>query len=183
MNAFKKIFSLIMVVAMLTVVFTSCDVINGLIGGEECQHTYDDKWSTDATNHWHAATCEHTELKDGLGAHSDGNTDGKCDTCNYTMSTAGTGNNSSANNTPKVVTYTVIVKNPAGAPVSGAKVILISENGYYTSAKTTDAQGKATFALEEGEWTAALAEEVEGYTSTTDERFAVENGSATINLK
>lgn len=33
------------------------------------EHTYSDEWSSDDTNHWHAATCEHTNEKKDLGAH------------------------------------------------------------------------------------------------------------------
>lgn len=33
------------------------------------EHTFAEKWSSDATNHWHAATCEHTEEKDGFAKH------------------------------------------------------------------------------------------------------------------
>ena len=54
----------------------------------EHQHTWANTWSSDATNHWHAATCEgHTNEKKDVGAHADANNDGKCDTCEYQMST------------------------------------------------------------------------------------------------
>lgn len=32
-------------------------------------HTFSDEWSYDATNHWHAATCEHKDEKADVGAH------------------------------------------------------------------------------------------------------------------
>ena len=32
-------------------------------------HTYSDEWSADATSHWHAATCAHTEEKADVAAH------------------------------------------------------------------------------------------------------------------
>ena len=35
-------------------------------------HTYSTEWESDATEHWHAATCEHTELKDSKAAHEFG---------------------------------------------------------------------------------------------------------------
>ena len=34
------------------------------------KHTYSEEWSFDETSHWHAATCEHTDKKAGLAAHS-----------------------------------------------------------------------------------------------------------------
>lgn len=56
---------------------------------EEHQHTYSDEWSTSETQHWHAATCEHTDQKKDLANHVDANDDGKCDTCGYQMKTGG----------------------------------------------------------------------------------------------
>lgn len=79
----RKILALLLVAVMAVMALASCDVLNGLTGGEECEHTYSEKWSSDATNHWHAATCEHGENKDSLGAHDDANEDGICDTCAY----------------------------------------------------------------------------------------------------
>lgn len=35
-------------------------------------HTFSTEWESDATEHWHAATCEHTELKDSKAAHEFG---------------------------------------------------------------------------------------------------------------
>ena len=46
-------------------------------------HTFEEDWSTDAENHWHDATCEHTEEKDSLGAHVDDDEDFVCDTCGH----------------------------------------------------------------------------------------------------
>ncbi len=36
------------------------------------KHTYATEWSKDETNHWHAATCAHTDEKSGLQAHNFG---------------------------------------------------------------------------------------------------------------
>lgn len=47
----------------------------------EHTHTYSSEWSSDATQHWHAATCEHTDLKANVANHVDSNHDGKCDVC------------------------------------------------------------------------------------------------------
>jgi hypothetical protein len=35
-------------------------------------HTFAEEWSKDANNHWHAATCEHTEEVEGKAAHTFG---------------------------------------------------------------------------------------------------------------
>jgi len=60
----------------------------GLVAcGEEEQshtHTFDTTtWSSDATKHWHAATCEHSTEKADVDGHVDENIDGTCDTCGY----------------------------------------------------------------------------------------------------
>ncbi len=38
--------------------------------GAALGHTYAQTWSHDETNHWHAATCEHTDLKKDVAAHA-----------------------------------------------------------------------------------------------------------------
>ena len=50
-------------------------------------HTFDENaWvNTDATGHWHPATCAHTEEKDAFAPHTyDGDDDFTCNTCGYT---------------------------------------------------------------------------------------------------
>ena len=48
------------------------------------EHTYDTtKWESDATKHWHAATCDHATEKADVDGHVDANVDGTCDTCGY----------------------------------------------------------------------------------------------------
>lgn len=59
------------------------------------EHTFSDTWSSDETNHWHAATCEHTDEVAGKAAHTwDAGTDNgngkfvyKCTVCNKTRTT------------------------------------------------------------------------------------------------
>ena len=46
------------------------------------EHTFATSWTHDETNHWHTATCEHTELTSGLAVHSYGD-DNICDDCGY----------------------------------------------------------------------------------------------------
>lgn len=61
----------------------SCAVLvacTGKGGSSAHIHTYSTEWTSDATHHWHAATCEHTaEVKD-KAEHSFA--DGKCSVCN-----------------------------------------------------------------------------------------------------
>ncbi len=51
-------------------------------------HTFAETWSKDATHHWYAATCEHTEEVSGRAAHDFG-TDNKCDDCGYLIESQG----------------------------------------------------------------------------------------------
>lgn len=47
------------------------------------EHTYAGTWSWDDKNHWHAATCEHTDQKKDVAAHDYGD-DNVCDVCGNT---------------------------------------------------------------------------------------------------
>ena len=49
-------------------------------------HDYGTTWESDANNHWNECSCGD---KANVGAHSDGNADGKCDTCDYQMTNGG----------------------------------------------------------------------------------------------
>ena len=49
------------------------------------EHEFSTDWSTDDTNHWHSAICEHEEEKSDVEAHSyDNACDPSCDVCGYT---------------------------------------------------------------------------------------------------
>lgn len=48
----------------------------------EHTHTYEEAWSSDANEHWHAADCGHNLVSD-KAAHEDADNDGACDTCEY----------------------------------------------------------------------------------------------------
>ena len=85
-----KIFALILVALIAMLSFASCDDEttdnggnNNGGGGNQHQHTFSENWSSNATKHWHQATCEHGEIKDGNADHVDADEDGKCDVCNY----------------------------------------------------------------------------------------------------
>ena len=48
-------------------------------------HKYNEEWKSDESNHWNECACGDKANK---AAHTDSNNDGKCDTCEYQMSTA-----------------------------------------------------------------------------------------------
>ncbi len=71
----KKVLTLTLCLLAMLLVFAAC--------AEEHQHTFDTQWRYDETNHWHDATCEHTEEVSDKGAHvfDGGDT---CTVCSYT---------------------------------------------------------------------------------------------------
>lgn len=72
----KNLLLLISIILLITVALASCE--------KKCEHTFSDKWNSDAENHWHPATCEHAETERGnLAPHADANEDGICDVCEY----------------------------------------------------------------------------------------------------
>ncbi len=73
----KKTFILLLcMISLIAVAMASCQ--------RPCEHTFSDKWYSDADNHWHPATCEHAETeRSEFGAHVDANEDGLCDVCEY----------------------------------------------------------------------------------------------------
>ena len=70
-------------VAFLSLVCTFACAFGLAACGEKHAHTYSEEWQSDANNHWHAATCEHTDEKSNVAAHVDANNDGMCDICEY----------------------------------------------------------------------------------------------------
>lgn len=56
-----------------------CDVCGY---GSDHKHEFAGEWSSDADNHWHAASCGH-DVKDALDAHKDEDNDDLCDTCGH----------------------------------------------------------------------------------------------------
>lgn len=80
----KKIKLIAAGLAASTMVLASC--------GNDHVHTYSDQWTSNETQHWHAATCGH-DVCDGLANHHDDIKDHKCDDCGYVMSTCVDNNN------------------------------------------------------------------------------------------
>ncbi len=48
-------------------------------------HSFEEAWTADQTGHWHKATCEHADQKDGFAAHTGFEKDGVCEVCAYTV--------------------------------------------------------------------------------------------------
>lgn len=70
-------------VALLSVLFC----VFGLFACEktspEHTHTYATEWTMTDTQHYRAATCEHSDLKKDLGDHDTNGKDGACSVCSY----------------------------------------------------------------------------------------------------
>lgn len=111
----RKLLVLLCLVVLSAFVLASCDIINqntpsGNDGGsnntdgstdnggnnngngdgngdqtDDCIHTFSEAWARNSSQHWHAATCEHTDQKSELAAHSDEDQDGLCDVCSYNV--------------------------------------------------------------------------------------------------
>ena len=64
--------------------------------GNTAAHSHGSEWKTDANEHWNECACGD---KTNVGTHADSNNDGKCDTCEYQMSTT-PDNPDNPNNTP-----------------------------------------------------------------------------------
>ena len=61
---------------------TTCDVCGYT---PEHFHTFQDEWTGDATGHWHAASCGHSDVKKDESAHDGYEIDGVCDTCGFVV--------------------------------------------------------------------------------------------------
>lgn len=76
----KKKFTiyLLCVIMVLSVVLAACDNTTN----DNHTHKYGVGWTSDATHHWHAAICEHTDEVKDKAAHDFDH--GTCTVCNYT---------------------------------------------------------------------------------------------------
>lgn len=187
MKSSKRVISLILFAIFMVSMVVSLSSCN-LFGPKECTHTFEEAWTTDATNHWHKATCEHTEEKGELAAHVDADSNKKCDVCDYAMSTgnnAGNTGNNGTNTTPSTtnVVYTVTVKNAAGEAIVGAMVKLVNASNNYVNPKPTNADGVVTFTLENKDtWKALLSVIPEGYAGDVSTEYEFTENAVTIVL-
>ena len=70
-KSFITILATIMLLVLAVSVFTACGKKDGDKDKDQTHtHTYATEWSKDETNHWHAATCEHTSEKKDVTAHT-----------------------------------------------------------------------------------------------------------------
>lgn len=90
----KKKSFVILNAALFGVLLSGC---GGNSGPEKHQHTFSPEWTYDENQHWHAATCEHKDLKSEVGEHVDIDKDFYCDICKYDMHVV-----------PSTVTITVV---------------------------------------------------------------------------
>lgn len=70
---------------ILPVLALTAGFLAGCGSEPEHVHTYASFWSSNETQHWHTATCEHRDLKSDLGDHVDANKDEKCDICGHAL--------------------------------------------------------------------------------------------------
>ena len=71
------------VVASVLAVGITCAIVLPIALKHE--HTFFEDWKTDEKKHWHAPSCEHTDLKSDEGEHTfeNENCDAKCTVCGY----------------------------------------------------------------------------------------------------
>ena len=67
----NKLFRSIVVFLVLALVFVLC-ACKEEPAQEAHAHTFSETWTSDSTNHWHAATCEHADQISGKAAHTFG---------------------------------------------------------------------------------------------------------------
>ena len=84
---------------------------------EHKEHTWATEWSKDETKHWKETTCpEHDPEKKDEGTHVDTDGDGKCDVCEYVMSTD-TGDEGTEDNPYSLEEGSIKLKIPANGSV------------------------------------------------------------------
>ena len=85
MDTIKKKKSIVTILATFVLLILSITVFTACGKNDTGHtHTYATEWSKDETNHWYAATCEHTTEKKDLAAHVyDDDNDASCNVCGY----------------------------------------------------------------------------------------------------
>ena len=106
----------------------------------------------------------------GCTAHTDANSDGKCDTCGETVEKENN-NNNNGNTDPTKATYTVSVSSIGGMKLSGVMCYIHNGDGYNIVARAeTDENGIATFELDaSGDYSVEIDEVTAGYNVKTGE--------------
>ncbi|MGN0813079.1 MAG: leucine-rich repeat domain-containing protein, partial [Candidatus Coproplasma sp.] len=75
------VFLAIVSILACSIGLSACNKNESEDNGGTHSHTYANDWSYDETYHWHAATCEHTEMVSDKSGHSFDN--GVCSVCGY----------------------------------------------------------------------------------------------------
>ena len=85
-------------ISLFTAILFAVSTLMMACKAEVHTHTFAEEWSSDKTNHWHAATCEHTTEVSGKAEHSfgdwtvtkeateeaEGSRERSCTVCGYT---------------------------------------------------------------------------------------------------
>lgn len=84
-KSFITILATLMLLVLAVSAFTACGKKDGDKDKDTTHtHTYATEWSKNETEHWHAATCEHTSEKKDNAAHVyDDDSDASCNVCGY----------------------------------------------------------------------------------------------------
>ena len=112
--------------------------------------------------------------KDPCTMHIDADGDKKCDKCEADMPPEEPGDGKA--------TYTVTVKDDEGNAVVGAVVEIYLDGIVRRGETETDANGVATFKLDEGNYSAAVVEVPAGYNFEEDAKEALKNGAVTLEV-
>ena len=115
---------------------------------------------------------EPEEEKELCESCTDVHNDGKCDVCGNDIEPAGDGK----------VDYVVTVKDEDGNAVGGATVVIYLNGLSERGENVTDAEGKVTFRLKEGNYSAAVVDAPAEYTFD-EEMVALTNNAATITVE
>ena len=109
---------------------------------------------------------------DPCTTHVDNDSNGKCDNCDEPVEPQGDGK----------VDYVVTVKDEDGNAVGGATVVIYLNGLSERGENVTDAEGKVTFRLKEGNYSAAVVDAPAEYTFD-EEMVALTNNAATITVE
>ena len=74
----KKVFTLLLSLCALVFTMSACTEKE-----PTHEHSFDSTWIYDESQHWHAASCEHTDLESDRGNHVDADGNDICDVCGY----------------------------------------------------------------------------------------------------
>lgn len=119
-------------------------------------HTFAEGWTSNLTEHWHAATCEHVDERSEVAAHSDANGDKKCDVCGAAIKTLKVKNMTNGTSEEQQAIEDAFTKRSL-VNLSGSSAILaenvsdlLEDNGDFLKLTTNQVIGNKTVSIE---WT------------------------------